>query len=657
MRRPRCRAGLLGFVLLGFAVPGSAQNPIPEGLPLEVTPLDFNFRSCQTPAGGFGRVPRTYRLRNTSNSTIKIDLGGETATPPEDWIRGQRTSTIVLDPAKVREVYLEYTYAPQQAREGRFVSQFLAHFGGQQFSFALNLNGKVEPCEAPEPPAVGDPPPAGEPPPPGTVPPPELDPVTDVCLHFWLLDGSGPVGRETIDSWVREANQIFWNNSVRVRFTQKEGSPAPAGDPRKSDNHCFDVYVGDENLFPGSKAGECRCVGSTALNTALRDLPIDEDYSPGLGTEIEMEPGGSAGATLAHELGHAMGLGAGPDERHDDPSNGEEITDTDRLMNGTPDGATLTPLERDIANIASGLLKGSPDRRGCEKSQTSTPDPRDPERPPGSDIRRSVIRNVNGILALDQTFQGLIRPNQQIIYTLEFDTDLDGNIDRSVRFTRQEDRWQPSTTPPELIEIPFDPPQFVSGASPFSGSPRQTGIVGMLAVVPKQLLGVGQGTIGYRVRLEVPPVPEEVVPKDEPFIPFDVTDPLFTLGLNNARIQAASGGVFEVGGPAFGSSTYTGHAQVYLRIEDQRPARLLSLGTLPNPLPEQWRLTAELPADLAAGTYPAAVIAVCQECSAATTLNVILEVTGSSNPLVWLALLVAAAIAVTLILRRRLRTG
>jgi hypothetical protein len=647
-----------------FSAPLFAQNPIPAGLPLEVTPLDFEFRSCRTPDGGFGRVPRTYRIRNTSNRTIVVELGGEQGTPPEDWIRGQRSARYVLDPGKVREFYLDYTYAPQQARESGFGSQFLARFDGRQFPFTLRLSGRVADCEAPQPP-ITDPPPGngpqpGEPPPPGTVPPPELEPVVDVCLHFWLLEGSASTSRETIDGWIRETNQIFWSNGVRVRFTQKPGSPAPAGEPRPADDHCFDIYVGDPGLFSGAKAGECRCIGSTALNGALKGLPIDLDYDPGLGTEIEMESGGDAGKTLAHELGHAMGLGGGEAQRHEDPSTGDPITDDGRLMHPSPQGTRLTPLERDIANIAAGFLKGSPDRRGCGKSQKTTPDPPDPERSPASDIRRVDIRNVAGVLEIDFTVRGLMLPEQRILYTLEFDTDLDGTADRSVRFERERAVWRRAVTPQELAEVALDPPQFVFGASPFSGRPRTTGIIGLVTTVPKPLLGMGEGTIAWRVRLSSPPEPEEVVPK-EAFATFDITDPRFTLALAGSRIQTVPGGSVELRGTASGSSTFTGSLRLFLRIEDNRRARLLSVGTVPSPLPAQWRVTAALPADIAPGSYPATVIAVCRECSAVSTFNATLEVGRAGlSPLIWAAMgitAVLAAIFARLISRRRVARG
>ena len=157
--------------------------------------------------------------------------------------------------------------------------------------------------------------------------------------------------------------------------------------------------------------------------------------------------------------------------------------------------------------------------------------------------------------------------------------------------------------------------------------------------------------------------PGDAVP-DSGFQTMDITPPMLFIDLDPElkSVSVDPGGTLTLAGPASSTNTFSGTADVRLRLSRVDTDVVLPLGEIraQSPVPERWRFTAEIPADLPPGSYRRAVEADCFTCGTSTTVLTDVTVMGpppafGRRPLLWVV--VGVGILVFVLLRRRARAA
>lgn len=674
-----CRAAGIALLAAALAAHACAQtgvDPIPAGVPLTLTPLDFDFVAFPRGPVDQRTVSRTFALR-AGGSSVRLLFGGADIDQPDDWVVDPIPDNRLLR-ARAEQVIV-VRFQPQQERRSRVLLRFVAQVGGAGNPFTITLQGEGRPVPPPAPPAGTPTPPPGTPPTP-TAPAPAADPdeppaalgaVTDVCLKFWLLPGTqGRIDRDGLQAWVRQANRIFWAGGARVRFVQAADSPGDADRDSApfEDEHCLDVYVGEPGFVPDDEPGVQR-KGITEIDrtrAALAELErlrragtaIHPAFEGGFGSglAVRLERDGDSPRTLAHELGHALGLGAGRPVDHLDPTTGKPIDDTDRLMRrvATGVGTGLTPTEAAIASAMAQLVKGGPRTGGCRETLRSVLDPPDLDLPSG-DLRHGTFRSEPGGVRIGVTTATPIPSDADLELRLEADLDRDGAPDLAVRHRRLRGAWSTDVEPPTERTVP--PPGLVDDFTALAASGVRPDLRSLRAELPRALLGDADRRIGLRASLQLRDGATDVVP-DEGFVELDLTRPLFVLALDpgSARITAAAGEAVELAATLDATATFVGDIALSLRLSGPPGLRVVAMDAIPHPAPERLRARALLPADLPPGEWSATLLARCTACGAASSANlVVAAVDPSDAALPGLTVLLLALVLAVLFLRRALR--
>lgn len=651
-------------------------DPIPPGVPLKLEPIDGNLEACinirplvdqrvfkltmtgagsievkkfrlaGTDAGRFGLVdPGTVTLTNGKEVSFRVTftpvrVGAHVArvvflithTQPNGKIKsvwgrlplnGLGKNCAEEDPAQPPPPDGE----DENAGEGDGPGEGAGGGGGGGNGGAPDGSGGTGDGGGTPPPA---PPPGGGD---GTDPPPAfVGEPTEVCLRFWTLPGvAAGLGEADFDAWVTTVNQIYKNSGVQ--FRRGAGPIVQIPTPNaESDPHCFDIYVGGPALIPGNTIGFCEGARSLRAAEILREEGAAANYGKAgssIGTSIQMETGHPPGTTppsttLAHELGHAMGLGPSSGNDHLNPTDGQPITSEDRLMHPASGGTKLTEHERRIAARMAKLLRGArvPGEPVCEKTTEHRVQP-DPI-PPGRRFRSVEFRNQQRSVAVTASAPEGFPTKSRLKLSLKLvAADPVGRFSASIDYGLDEGRWRIAAEPPAGDPAPALPAPALLERIDW---PTETGApamaFGVRIEVPKDYFGLSHRVVGMQLSVSVEDAEAEALPHEGP-VKLDLTPPAFTVVLSEASRAATveRGGVLLLKGEGWQSSTFTGQAGLSLWLRQHGVSRFIPLEPLPKPIPELWSAEAKLPDDLAAGEYRMSLRAACGQCGVETSAS------------------------------------
>lgn len=431
-------------VLLALAVPTPAQQ-IPAGLPLKITPDEFQFNACVNT-----KVPRTYTITHTGRAHAGFPDGPYTLK--DFQLRGDReflfdsevnlTSDPVRIPnlskqltAKAGNNTLDFTIFFRAKMAGTYTADLeftMVNTGGGAITHTVRFSATASDCpdepqvpddsgpDSPDDDSGGD----------DKTPPPSPADTKNVCIRFWIMNDNGnkPDARETekkLDEWVDQVNDIYAGSGLKFeRAKNKLEEAADVDNDSTNDQHCLNVYLTDPGYFereaasPDARENVSRnTVGLTTTVNRLSgdsrdcrqmlrdstDPEVADDFADAsnFGTQMEVEVDASTGETIAHEIGHALGLGAtsrnadgSVNEDHMDPDSGDPIDDaSDRLMKPGRGGTKLTDTEKKVARKVADCIQF----RKCETSQNFIP----PGNPRRSRLRfASISRTGTHIILL-----------------------------------------------------------------------------------------------------------------------------------------------------------------------------------------------------------------------------------------------------------------
>lgn len=643
-------------------------DPIPPNIPLDYGPKDPNLEACindrpfeasrvvTLTMNGPGRIKLArFRLDGADEAQFKLTQPGKVSLTNGQTV----TLTVVFDPdeARTHQAVVKFSILYSDGA-GRTIS----------VTGALPFTGVGKDC-----PAVAPPPPppdggggggapdggGGAPPPdggaatpapgggdqPGTAPPATLDgkPI-DICLRFWKLPGApADLGAAQFDQWVADVNRIFGGSGVQ--FKRGEGAIEASQTPNeKWDAHCFDIFVGGPRYFEDTEAdaeklGHCTPSRRRKVREILDEAGANEEFSKHgsvVGSQVVMEAGHvvpdgevppSASTTLAHELGHAMGLGAArplPNGRqeHLDPDDGKPITNRERLMHPGSNGTKLTDKERAIAVEIAKLLKGGPGIPLCDKSREFRSAAVQPTGP--GHFASVEFRNLfDSVEATGRTATGFPMSGKAR-FSLEFAVEAGAeSFSDGIDYAYDGASWRIGTGGPREDEAPaLYPPEFVvqvdTRVEP--GAPELA--YGFRFEVPKDYLGLSHRSVGMRLAGAFAGGTPETYPHDG-YAKLDLALPVFSIDLaeQSREVTAERGGVLTLKGSGWQSSTFTGQAGLSLWLTRDGVSRTIALEALPKPIPERWAAEVAIPDDLPPGEYRFNLLAACQQCGVATSVS------------------------------------
>lgn len=650
-------------------------DPIPRSVPLTLAPNDFHFEACINNApltqqrvfrltmNGPGRmILRRFRLRGSGAGRFSLVHPGEVTLTNGN----SATFTVTFDPERVR------TY------KAKVVFSIIHHRGDGSSLLVwgrVPLEGLGKDCAAekpdkPPPPeqdddheGEGDAPGeggegagdgaggnggdasgtgsgAGTQPPgganPGTEPPAQFNgPISEVCLRFWKLPGAADdLGAEEFRRWVGEVNRIYRNSGVQFRLSDaaiERIDTAAEG----SDAHCFDIYVGGPNLIPGDVAGFCegsrtRTAGAAQLEAGAHDNFRQNGSS--VGTSIHMESGHPATSTpassvLAHELGHALGLGPSVPRQdgtqdHLDPDDGQPITNDERLMHPRSGGTKLTERERRIAARMALLLKGGPASSKCEATTEHSHQPDD-----GAGVMRFEAIDFSN---LDDSVQIIARTQTgfpiDARHELSVELAVDDGVDSwsgAVSYSADGRRWRYSAEPARTESAAALPaPSFIHRVDWPVEPEAPDEAFGVRIELPKDYFGLSHRTVGMRLTASVAGEPAHVYP-NEGYLKLDLRPPAFTLELGECsrEVTARRGDTLRLKGTGWQSATFTGQVGLTFWLRGLGVSRLIELKSLPKPVPREWATDVELPSDIPSGEYRFYLLASCSHCGVDSSVS------------------------------------
>lgn len=642
-------------------------DPIPKNIPLDYDPKDPNLEACindrpfeasrvvTLTMNGAGRIKLArFRLDGPDKGKFRLTQPGKVTLT-----NGQTaTLTVVFDPDEARtytaEVEFSIIYTDAAGRIASVTGKLPFIGVGKDCPPVAppgpggGVAGGGGGAAAPDGGAAGGgvaAPAAGGGDQPGTAPPATFagKPI-DICLRFWKLpEAPDAIGAAQFDQWVADVNRIYGGSGVQFRrgAGEIEASETPN---QKFDTHCFDVFVGGPKYYESTegdtdKLGHCTPSRSRRVREILDKAGANEEFSKHgstLGSQVVMEAGHiadagevppSASTTLAHELGHAMGLGAArplPNGRqeHLDPDDGKPITNRERLMHPGSDGTKLTDKERAIALEVAKLLKGGPGMPLCDKSRefrSAAVPQTEPGHFAGVEFRNLFDSiEVTGRTATGFPMSGKAR------FSLEFAVEAGAeSFSEAVDYAYDGKSWRIGTGGPREDEAPaLYPPEFMvqidTRVEP--GAPESA--YGFRFEVPKDYFGLSHRTVGLRLAGAFAGGTPETYPHNG-YAKLDLALPVFSIDLDeqSREVAAERGGVLVLKGSGWQSSTFTGQAGLALWLTRDGVSRIITLEPLPKPIPEHWAAEVTLPDDLPTGAYRFHVLAECHQCGVGTSVS------------------------------------
>ncbi len=653
---------------------------------LTVDPQDFQFRACANTPGPNGTDSKTYTLTNNGTNRVVVqemkfqDNGPWSAA---DFPDGDKE----LGPGKSFNITVRFTPTEQGNQTNSItydLKVLIPPHGDASYSRRISLSGEgLAPC----PPAGQDDSggqgttgstgtEAGD----GDTAP--MRPIIDVCITFHIVTKTGPPqnaddnpdtrpSSEDIDGWVRDANRVFAGAGIRFRRVPPPNTNRDPSLVEKMDEsnpeynpHCLNIYIRHEDRWPGPVTGKTKGPRSKRLNDALGRLGASPGYKrhSGMGRNIELERGDKASDTLAHELGHALGLGAGPEDDHLDPETGRKIDELDpqgrdRLMHPDGDGTGLTELEKKIARAAAEIH--NTDASACEQSFYYQPDERYASLDPRSDLQASWIENHDAFIRLTAVPYEPIAVGLDLVQlTVRFDNHLNGRADLEILYRSEGQKWFWEASS-EIKELPLPDIIFIH-TDPLSGIGTEMAH-GIFVDIPKQVFADDRGLLGWQVEFLAGKRqgPADRVPKDG-FNYFDMTNPSFVLSLDEAMrsLDVVQGEIVPLTGSVSATDTLTDDIDLSLLIwTDSGPVRLPA-GQIQQAVRDRWFGEVQIPMGLRPGKYDMALVGTCDFCKRATSFSGSITVGSAPGAIYWVIGLAAVlGVMMVIILILLLRQG
>lgn len=509
-----------------------------------------------------------------------------------------------------------------------------------------------------------------------------------LCLDFMLVDHKdSKKWDKKAAEWTRKSNEIFKNNKVKIVFSKpnpvrkitrkdlkKEADKATSGQL-----HCFPVFIvkkmpagvpaGKSGYTSAEYVGDGGPTGKEADKLAKKHK-IHQKYRKGMvyGTAIFiLQKTELTGVVLAHELGHALGGGAGervPEQEvkklemtekgrkelaerqngHFDPAKGTPIKEAGRLMYpvNINKGASfkISALEKIIMEWTAKEIV-VPALGKCNKTYKSLI----------GDYGMIKYANISNrgeeLLLIAGLSEPLMAEGSLFNYQLSFNSE--GTDTRVLLNTYDGESWH-SQLEGRPANINLEP------AIRFLRHPDGSAYA-LAARIPKDILPKRQGIIGWNIFLEVPklgiadsiPLLGEKCPGnqkvrlssdlkalpsrksisspvqlDKGFDCFDITNPLMALQASGTGefITAMAGDSFEIEGSLAVSNTFSGKVELYIGflhpesgiVKEFLAAHLSNLQP-----PINWSAPVRIPSDLDSGMYQLVITAVCELCKTETT--------------------------------------
>ncbi|MFQ5528007.1 MAG: hypothetical protein ACE5GX_17340 [Thermoanaerobaculia bacterium] len=640
---------------LWIKVPKPKKNK-PDRLGLLKKPRDVQFAACPLAIDPDERIDKKTLTFEARRGVKALEINSVTieATLPADWsISGPAPGHRLT---KRQRVEVEVTFQPQETR---------ISFATLKLEVESRPDGNKSRLRTVEIPLIGD----------GTCPLAadgtgvHIGPVTDpkvkigaaldnqlqplkndieVCVVVYYVKSKdwdkmtdkqkkdSTAGRQKgIDAALAEANAIFEANNAGIKFNRKGDlqivNKLPKGKDRDKDKKCLEIYF-DPNMKKGD--GTSHAKNGVNVNN-LDKIPkgLDKDYTDKLhmGESIDVSSQGHAGEvgkTLAHELGHALGLGAGPDsEDHREPDDYDKKVADDpnaakRMMKHENPGKEMRRIEVELAREIAKHMNAT--RPKCEKqakiedgSSYIAPDSR-------GDLQYALI------LARPETIEwrGIVSEpidaGQTIDLALELDTDRDTKADQTVACTYRDAIWACESTLPGVPVVQHLWEPWVNPNVPEAWA--------FSLELDRESLPVASGDIGWRLAMASPSLGTEDAVPLEGLAVFDITPPSLDitveagfgpLRLRRGRFLDLSGGI-ELG------PTFSGQVAIRVRLESAESSEQaveLDGGVLIEPIGSSWETQVRVPRELKPGAYVVTVEAACDVCrvSDSETLEAILE--------------------------------
>ncbi len=424
-----------------------------------------------------------------------------------------------------------------------------------------------------------------------------------------------------VNAAIAEANAIWAANHSGIQFKRKKPITLVDKVGDSMDVHCLDLYF-DAAKTEGS--GDTR-TSSLAANK-VPDLPAwikGTKYGKKLrtGDRISVSLAGKAGAngrTLAHELGHALGLGVG-----DTPKDHREVDDWDkeikdatgadkRLMKHENPGKEMRKREVELAQVlAKYMNRNAPT---CEKGVKS--ESGQGYVPPNEqgDLKYAYVISRPDTVEFQAEFTYPITFKQPIELAVQLDLNNDGLVNAGVSFKYSDGEWLNQSTHPigKTASV-----QHLGIASAERTNPLIPLARGVSIQVPRTGL-TEFSDIGWQVSVQLPALKsKETIPVNS-MAAFDITRPWIEIGLSpdNVEVTALASSHLNLRGPIKVASTFSGTIALSLDLISADVTWNIDAGTLIQPLGDSWSLYTKLPPGLKTGIYKFRVNAKCDICRA-----------------------------------------
>lgn len=608
-------------------------------IPVTVTPNDFTFQAC------VDSEPRTmqrfYRIQFTKPGRLKLS---KFKLKEDDVFSMSAPTKVELE--EDGSIVIEVLFRPDKAGDYKARIEFKASFKKPRqknstiTTVRIRMTGKGEICLDDDEEGPGN---AGEGEEgadtaggqndtdtstdqdgggvsPGSQETEYSGPMTTLCVRFWKLPGAPNPSEDDLDTLLRRTNVMFGGSGVRFERSVKAITESEV--PRKQvDPHCIDIYIGGPDHFPGAVRGKAAMSGKDTDKKAVKDAGAHGDFNDacgGLGEHITVETGIDAN-TLAHELGHFLGLGPAPNpdaspQKHLDPTDGKPITHHDRLMRPENAGDKLTDRERHIAKAAAEYLDKKMSR--CDKTSYYLDLPDD-----GNSAyafhRVGLISNPNHLTITACATEPMEVASIPWHLEVQVRRPEQPETTWSSAFAWDGELWRiESTTPADVESSALMRPGFV----------RQPGeTVGLSVDIPKNHFGIELGQLEVRCRLGRSggwqPLPGG-------WQTMDMTPPGFVIDLDaaNRRVCTTRGGSFPLHGTAWHSSTWSGELELSLAVPARCRRLEIPLLKLELPIPATWEAVVKIPQDVPPGTHECWLQASCSNCGTRTSTRLVLHV-------------------------------
>ena len=449
--------------------------------------------------------------------------------------------------------------------------------------------------------------------------------------------------REAVERAVVKANRILKANKAGIKIELSGDLPYLERDPKKLkkqkaqylDEHCIELYLDAERA-----GGSGNTDGENFSVQNLDQVPsgIDQDYQKEIKMGENITMGTSFGQvnsddingnTIAHELGHAFGLGMGPtpDDHREIEDFDKKIKDSpnadDRLMRHRNPGDELTDKEKELMRaMAAHYAKTT---GTCGNSYHILEGDYYVADKPYADVIYASITSTAAFIRLDAHLAAAAPTTAPISIDIELDTSGDRQADHQLAFYSKNGKWQNEQNPP-ASNAEYSP--FATRL--ISTSVKAPGVSTVTAWLPRKYLPKNKGEIGWRMRVSIAGTSPETLPV-EGFDYFDVTPPAYVVALNPQfrKMTVNPGDIVNIDGTIKPNHQLSGALEVAAYNDDGLFGEDGVAESYVDPEAGKWKAQLFIPENAKAGTYPFIIDVFCSSCKLSETVESTIVVDSS----------------------------